>query len=182
MLRTLATVSVRAVRTQSMVASRTLTSRVITSRAITSRAIATPFVRAMSSKIEAMHPDFQPKKTDTAAAATEKEPSFESALADIKKTVEGNDVVIYMKGYPDAPQCGFSRTACLVLDTHDVEFTGVNVLESPVVREGIKKYTNWPTIPQIFVKGEFIGGCDILLEMHRDGSLDKLLRTHSLKK
>ena len=94
----------------------------------------------------------------------------------IKEQVTGHPVVLYMKGTPQFPQCGFSATAVQILKAcgaRDV-FT-VNVLENPEIRQGIKQYANWPTIPQLYVKGEFVGGSDILREMHDSGELQKLL-------
>jgi monothiol glutaredoxin len=94
----------------------------------------------------------------------------------IKKQVTGNKVVLYMKGTPDFPQCGFSANAIGILRACGVDqpYT-VNVLENPDIRQGIKEYANWPTIPQLYVNGEFIGGSDIMIEMHQSGELKKLL-------
>jgi len=94
----------------------------------------------------------------------------------IKKQVSGNKVVLYMKGTPDFPQCGFSANAIGILRACGVDqpYT-VNVLESPDIRQGIKEYANWPTIPQLYVNGEFIGGSDIMIEMYQSGELKKLL-------
>jgi monothiol glutaredoxin len=94
----------------------------------------------------------------------------------IKKQVTGNRVVLYMKGTPDFPQCGFSSNAVGILRACGVEqFFAVNVLEDPAVRQGIKEYANWPTIPQLYVNGEFVGGSDIMTEMYKSGELKKLL-------
>jgi monothiol glutaredoxin len=94
----------------------------------------------------------------------------------IKKQVTGNRVVLYMKGTPDFPQCGFSANAVGILRACGVdEFASVNVLENPEVRQGIKEYANWPTIPQLYVGGEFVGGSDIMTEMYKSGELKKLL-------
>ncbi len=94
----------------------------------------------------------------------------------IKAQVAGNPVVLYMKGTPQAPQCGFSQTAIQILGACGVRsaFT-VNVLENPDIRQGIKEFANWPTIPQLYVNGEFVGGSDILREMYQSGELQKLL-------
>jgi len=94
----------------------------------------------------------------------------------IKKQVIENRVVLYMKGIPDVPQCGFSANAVGILRACGVDniFT-VNVLENPDIRQGIKEYANWPTIPQLYVNGEFIGGSDILTEMYKSGELKKLI-------
>jgi monothiol glutaredoxin len=94
----------------------------------------------------------------------------------IKKQVTGNRVVLYMKGTPDFPQCGFSANAVGILRGCGVDqFFSVNVLEDPAVRQGIKEYANWPTIPQLYVNGEFVGGSDIMTEMYKTGELKKLL-------
>ena len=95
----------------------------------------------------------------------------------IAKTVSENDVVLYMKGTPTFPQCGFSSTVVQVLDYLGADYESVNVLEDPEIRQGIKAYNNWPTIPQVFVKGEFIGGCDIVREMFESGELRKLMES-----
>jgi monothiol glutaredoxin len=94
----------------------------------------------------------------------------------IKDQVTKNQVVLYMKGTPDFPQCGFSANAIGVLRACGVNkpFT-VNVLEEPEIRQGIKEYANWPTIPQLYINGEFVGGCDIIIEMYQSGELQKLL-------
>ncbi len=97
-----------------------------------------------------------------------------SAQDTIKETVTNNDVVLYMKGTKDMPQCGFSSRVAGVLNFMGVEFTDVNVLADPDIRQGIKDYTDWPTIPQLYVKGEFVGGSDIITEMTLSGELDKL--------
>ena len=89
----------------------------------------------------------------------------------INKLIEGNDVCLFMKGTPDAPQCGFSMAVSNILKILEVNFKGVNVLESQQIREGIKEYSEWPTIPQLYVKKEFLGGCDIIKEMYENGEL-----------
>ncbi len=98
----------------------------------------------------------------------------------IKNTIENNDIVVYMKGTPSFPQCGFSSTVVQIFDYLGSEYAAVNVLEDPAIREGIKAYNNWPTIPQVFVKGEFIGGCDIVREMFENGELKTLLADKGL--
>ena len=94
----------------------------------------------------------------------------------IHQTVTGNPVVLYMKGTPQFPQCGFSATAAQILKLCGVKsYASVNVLEDAEIRQGIKEYANWPTIPQLYVGGEFLGGCDIMKEMYQSGELQKLL-------
>ena len=93
----------------------------------------------------------------------------------IENEVKSNDVVLFMKGTPQFPQCGFSGQVVQILDHVGVGYKGLNVLESADLRDGIKTYSNWPTIPQLYVKGEFVGGCDIIREMFQAGELQKLL-------
>ena len=94
-----------------------------------------------------------------------------SAQDTIKNAVETNDVMLFMKGTPQFPQCGFSSQVVQILNHFDVPFKSVNVLESDEMRNGIKEFSNWPTIPQLYVKGEFMGGCDIVREMAQSGEL-----------
>ena len=97
-----------------------------------------------------------------------------SAEDTIKETVTANDVVLFMKGTKSMPQCGFSSRVAGVLNFMGVEFSDVNVLADDEIRQGIKDYSDWPTIPQLYVKGEFVGGCDIITEMTLSGELDTL--------
>ena len=94
---------------------------------------------------------------------------------EIKQLIDTNDVCLFMKGVPDAPQCGFSMTVSNILKHLNVNFKGVNVLDDQNLRQGIKEFSDWPTIPQLYIKGEFIGGCDIVKEMFENGELKKLL-------
>lgn len=94
----------------------------------------------------------------------------------IKQTVTDNEVVLFMKGNASFPQCGFSGKAIQILQALETEFVTVDVLSNDAVREGIKLYSNWPTIPQLYVKGEFIGGCDIMTEMYEAGELKEALQ------
>lgn len=98
----------------------------------------------------------------------------------IDETVKANDVVLYMKGTKDMPQCGFSQRVAGVLNYMNVDFTDVNVLADEDIRQGIKDYSDWPTIPQLYVKGEFVGGCDIITEMTLSGELDQLFETSGI--
>ena len=93
----------------------------------------------------------------------------------IKDIITKNDVVLFMKGTPEIPQCGFSMTVSNILKELKVKFSGVNVLADPEIRQGIKDFSNWPTVPQLYVKGEFIGGCDIVKEIHDKGELKKIV-------
>lgn len=105
-------------------------------------------------------------------------PVFERIESDIKN----NDIVLYMKGTKQIPQCGFSATVAQVLERLGItEYKDVNVLADAEIREGIKQFTNWPTIPQLYVKGEFIGGCDIVREMYQSGELQQLLAEKGIK-
>jgi len=98
----------------------------------------------------------------------------------IKEIIEANSIVLFMKGTPNAPQCGFSMAVSNILKHLKVNFEGVNVLENDEIRQGIKNYTDWPTIPQLYVKGEFVGGCDIIKEMYENGELKKILKDKNL--
>ena len=98
----------------------------------------------------------------------------------IQNTVDGNDVVLFMKGTPDMPQCGFSRQVASILNYMGVKFADVNVLGSDEMRQGIKTFSDWPTIPQLYVKGEFLGGCDIITEMTLSGELDQVLEKNGV--
>ncbi|MCC6946318.1 MAG: Grx4 family monothiol glutaredoxin [Bradyrhizobiaceae bacterium] len=94
----------------------------------------------------------------------------------IDREVKSNDVVLFMKGTPQSPMCGFSGQVVQILDYLGVPYKGLNVLESDDLRQGIKDYSNWPTVPQLYVKGEFVGGCDIIREMFQAGELQGMLK------
>ena len=98
----------------------------------------------------------------------------------IQNEVDANDVLLFMKGTPVFPQCGFSAAVIQVLSHLQVKFSSVNVLEDPDIRDGIKQYSDWPTIPQLYVKGEFVGGCDIIREMYETGELKTFLEEKGL--
>jgi len=100
--------------------------------------------------------------------------------AKIKNIISADDVCLFMKGVPEAPQCGFSMAVANILKILNVNFKSFNVLEDEEIRSGIKTYSDWPTIPQLYVKGEFIGGCDIIKEMYEKGELKELLQSKSL--
>ncbi len=101
--------------------------------------------------------------------------SEQAAHAQIKSDIDANPICLFMKGTPDAPQCGFSAHVVQILNSYGVKYHAVNVLADWNIREGIKSFTNWPTIPQLYVKGQFIGGCDITAELHRKGELKDVL-------
>jgi monothiol glutaredoxin len=109
--------------------------------------------------------------TDTVAKISAADPIH----AFIASTVEENPVVVFMKGTPDQPRCGFSSTVVQILDHLGVDFVGVDVLQDEGLRNGIKAFSEWPTIPQLYVKGEFVGGCDIVKEMFQSGELKPML-------
>mmetsp|Transcript_83778 Transcript_83778/g.194902 ORF Transcript_83778/g.194902 Transcript_83778/m.194902 type:complete len:164 (-) Transcript_83778:86-577(-) len=132
---------------------------------------AVPLVTAFEVRARAFssHPDFEPQRHTEGAEQ-------DVVQEKLKKLVEENKVVLFMKGSPDAPQCGFSRTVASVLQAEGFQdYAYVDVLKYPEVREGVKKFSDWPTVPQLYVKGEFIGGCDIVLQMHREGELKPVL-------
>ena len=99
----------------------------------------------------------------------------ETLKKQIEEYVSKNKVMVFMKGTPDRPQCGFSKSVVDVLDSHNVPFGYCNILENPEIRQWIKEYSDWPTLPQVFISGEFVGGCDIVLELHDSGELEKML-------
>ncbi|MFM9863626.1 MAG: Grx4 family monothiol glutaredoxin [Micropepsaceae bacterium] len=104
-----------------------------------------------------------------------------SATDRIKADIASNDIVLFMKGTPAMPQCGFSATVVQILDHVGVKYKGVNVLADAEIRQGIKDFSNWPTIPQLYVKGEFVGGCDIIKEMFENGELRPFLEEQGIK-
>ena len=99
----------------------------------------------------------------------------------IKDTIEENPVCLFMKGTPEVPQCGFSMAVSNILKILEVNFKGFNVLENNELREAIKEYSDWPTIPQLYIKNEFVGGCDIIKEMYESGQLKELLKKQDIK-
>eukprot|EP01031_Cornospumella_fuschlensis_P022254 gene22254-27215_t len=121
------------------------------------------------------HEDFQPKKKVM-------KDGLDDVVQMIGKQVKENPVMLYMKGTPQQPQCGFSLQAVRVLNAVGADFSSVNVLEYPAIREAVKLYSDWPTIPQLYVAGEFVGGCDIMTNMYNDGSLEKLMKEKNVLK
>lgn len=104
----------------------------------------------------------------------------DALFAQIKKDITENDVVLYMKGSAKLPHCGFSATVVQILDRLSVTFKDIDILLDPALRQAIKDFTNWPTIPQLYVKGEFVGGCDIIKEMYFNGELQELLKSKNI--
>ena len=98
----------------------------------------------------------------------------------IQEHINSNEVCLFMKGTPDAPQCGFSMAVSNILKILEVSFKGVNVLENQELREGVKVFSDWPTIPQLYIKKEFVGGCDIIKEMYESGELKKMLEDKNI--
>ena len=100
--------------------------------------------------------------------------------SEIENIINNNEICLFMKGVPEAPQCGFSMTVSNILKHLGANFKGVNVLDNEEIRNGVKTFSDWPTIPQLYVKGEFVGGCDIVKEMYEKGELKELLKSKSL--
>tara|TARA_B110000483_G_scaffold91182_1_gene112562 strand:+ start:36 stop:371 length:336 start_codon:yes stop_codon:yes gene_type:complete len=98
----------------------------------------------------------------------------------INNEITNNEVCLFMKGTPDAPQCGFSMAISNILKILEINYKGINVLESQSLREGIKEFSDWPTIPQVYIKGEFVGGCDIVKEMYENGELKKIFESKNI--
>ena len=101
----------------------------------------------------------------------------EDVLSKIDQQVKNNKVMLYMKGNPNAPQCGFSAHTVEILQSYGIPFETADVLADPAVRDGIKRYSNWPTIPQVYIDGKFVGGCDIVSELHERGELEPMLKS-----
>ncbi len=99
---------------------------------------------------------------------------------EIHQEIQQNPVILYMKGTAQAPMCGFSSVVVQILQTLKIPFKGVNVLENEAIRQGIKDYTQWPTIPQLYIQGEFVGGCDIVRELYQTGELEKMAKEKGL--
>ena len=105
----------------------------------------------------------------------------ENTKTEIENEIQANDIVLYMKGTPVFPQCGFSASTVGLLNHLGVKFSSVNVLENDDIRQGIKDFANWPTSPQLYVKGEFVGGCDIIREMYESGELNELMTSRGIE-
>ena len=115
------------------------------------------------------HPDFAPQRNGPSMDSAEDVSAF------VDELLKEHETFLFMKGTPEAPQCGFSQQVVRILHVQGAEFGSANVLESAELREGVKSYSNWPTIPQLYHKGEFIGGCDIVTAMHQNGELEEML-------
>ncbi|GMI48402.1 hypothetical protein TrCOL_g8635 [Triparma columacea] len=127
-------------------------------------------IRTFSSDDSGSHSDFAAQKKSVPSGN-------QKALELIDSHVKSNPIMLYMKGSPNSPQCGFSARIVQILQSNGASFSSVNVLEYPEIREGVKQYGEWPTIPQLYVNGEFVGGCDIVTQMDEDGELEELLKT-----
>jgi len=101
----------------------------------------------------------------------------DDVLSKIEQQVKNNKVMLYMKGNPNAPQCGFSAQTVEILRSYGIPFETADVLADPAIRDGIKRYSNWPTIPQVYIDGKFVGGCDIVSELHERGELEPMLKS-----
>lgn len=133
-----------------------------------------PAARLFSSGTDdGSHPDF--------AAQPKTPPGTPDVAKMIEQHVTENPIMLYMKGFPNQPMCGFSSTVVNILKDESVDFSSVNVLDYPAIRDGVKKYSQWPTIPQLYVHGEFIGGCDIVTQMHESGELAELLKSEKME-
>eukprot|EP01006_Ploeotia_vitrea_P005128 TRINITY_DN116401_c0_g1_i1.p2 TRINITY_DN116401_c0_g1~~TRINITY_DN116401_c0_g1_i1.p2 ORF type:complete len:144 (-),score=18.63 TRINITY_DN116401_c0_g1_i1:121-552(-) len=119
------------------------------------------------------HPDFAEKS---------KVPNDEEMLAEMKEDIKSNPVVLFMKGDPGQPRCGFSAKVASILQPYNVKYICYDVLADQRIRDGVKRISNWPTIPQLFVDGEFVGGCDIVTELHRTGELKELIGKYAKDK
>ena len=123
------------------------------------------------------HPDFQPRMVLDAKITQDE---VDSIKQDIRETIRSENVVIFMKGVPEAPVCGFSKKMVDVMDALGLEYTSFDVLAHPVVRSYVKELSDWPTIPQLFVKGDFVGGIDVVERMAAEGDLQRLLQVHGI--
>merc|ERR1711907_493487 len=132
------------------------------------------FSRNFAIKVDSgSHSDFAPQSNQETPA---------DIMERIQQDIDADNVVVYMKGIPSAPQCGFSNAVVQVLAAEGVQdYAAYNVLEDPELRQGVKDFSDWPTVPQVYVKGEFIGGCDIMISMHKDGELKELFTEAGLK-
>jgi len=132
------------------------------------------WIRPSAPRLQESDKDFEPKKAVP--------PSYEEIKGKLEELVKNNKVVLFMKGSPTAPQCGFSRQVVSILAEEGLtDYVYVDILKSEVIRESVKKFSDWPTIPQLYIGGEFIGGCDITKEMHKAGELKDLLKSSGVE-
>eukprot|EP00986_Skeletonema_menzelii_P017646 scaffold20909_cov160-Skeletonema_menzelii.AAC.2 len=134
--------------------------------------IPTSFTSSHQRQFSSSHDDFSPQKKHN----LDGNDNESEILKMIDSHVKENNIMLYMKGSPSQPMCGFSATVVQILKSTGCDFASVNVLDYPDIREGVKKYASWPTIPQLYVNGDFIGGCDIIKDMHESGELNELLK------
>merc|ERR1712046_102408 len=136
--------------------------------------VVAPSQRMYAIKVDSSsHSDFAPQSNAKPA---------DSIMERIQQDFDSDDIVVYMKGIPQAPQCGFSNAVIRVLEAEGVtDFAAYNVLEDPELRQGVKDFSDWPTVPQVYIKGEFVGGCDIMIQMHKDGDLYSPLKEAGVK-
>ncbi|KAG5184741.1 monothiol glutaredoxin-5, mitochondrial precursor [Tribonema minus] len=128
---------------------------------------------AASSQDKDSDDDFKPKRKEV--------PEGDAEIHDmIAQQVRDNKLMVYMKGTPSAPACGFSMQVVRILHAQGVDFSSINILDYPAIREGVKKFSDWPTIPQVYLNGEFVGGCDIMTQMHKSGELETMLKEAGL--
>jgi len=143
-------------------------------RSIASRARAFPqltckrIARDFAGSGSGSHSDFEPKRK---VQIEDKDQAF----GFIKQAIEANKVMLFMKGTPEQPQCGFSAQVVRILHAEGAEFASANVLEDMDLREGVKKFSDWPTVPQVYIKGEFVGGCDVMTSLYQSGELETML-------
>lgn len=129
----------------------------------------------MSDKKDSKKSISLPLAEQDAADEQDSQPEPDDVQSRIDRDVNDHEIVLYMKGYPQQPMCGFSARAAAIIASYERPFHTVNVLEDPEIRQGIKDYADWPTIPQVYIGGEFVGGSDILMEMHENGEIESLI-------
>ena len=129
----------------------------------------------MSDKKDSKKSISLPLAEQDAADEQDSQPEPDDVQSRIDRDVNDHEIVLYMKGYPQQPMCGFSARAAAIIASYERPFHTVNVLEDPEIRQGIKDYADWPTIPQVYIGGEFVGGSDILMEMHENGEIEPLI-------
>merc|ERR550539_2369838 len=140
-----------------------------------------PFLQRSTTILPILAQTFPKSFSPSTSSHSDFQPSFKKSTNEIHDIIQDqvntNPILLYMKGTPSAPMCGFSSHVVNILKNFNVDFSSVNVLQYPSIKEGIKEFSDWPTIPQLYVKGEFIGGCDVVKEMQENGELKILLET-----